>query len=454
MTRKSRQRDHSIRCSHRRDLLSALKLGFSKSVFAALLPRADVRWTPLHLALAAVLMSWMPQATLTSRFDAVRTALRQLFPGRRAVGRTYQSFVLMLRRWGPAMLRLLEDHLRTTMRVLLKSRWLMEEAGGWLVFAVDGTKMDLPRVAALEKAFGAAGKAKCHPQALLTSLLHLASGVMWGYRVGPADASERGHLRFMLSLLPIGSMLVADAGFVGYELLKALAGAPGSERFFLIRAGSNVRLLHDLGWAVERRGRTYYLWPDTQRRAGCEPLRLRLIKLTGDNGKSMHLLTNVYNHQRLSDKQAQAIYHQRWGIEVCYRTLKDTMGRRKMLSRSPVMAALELRWTMIGLWLLQLLNAKALIDAKKDPRRMSVARALEVTHALLREPNRRLRRGDGLLPRLRRAVQDDYQRKSSKQARDWPHKKRTKPPGEPKLHQATPEQIAQAKGFEANFGYL
>ena len=47
-------------------------------------------------------------------------------------------------------------------------------------------------------------------------------------------------------------------------------------------------------------------------------------------GRCMHLLTNVLDKMLLSDEQAEAIYRNRRGIELVYRPLKQTMGRRRM----------------------------------------------------------------------------------------------------------------------------
>jgi hypothetical protein len=69
---------------------------------------------------------------------------------------------------------------------------------------------------------GCAGKKKTGPQLFLTTLWHMGTGLPWDYRIGPGTASERHHLRDMLADLPAKAMVVADAGFTGYELLRAI----------------------------------------------------------------------------------------------------------------------------------------------------------------------------------------------------------------------------------------
>ncbi len=55
----------------------------------------------------------------------------------------------------------------------------------------------------------------------------------------------------MLTALPAGASVVADAGFVGYETWAAVLSGG---RHLLVRVGANVRLLRGLGYARERDG--------------------------------------------------------------------------------------------------------------------------------------------------------------------------------------------------------
>ena len=57
-------------------------------------------------------------------------------------------------------------------RALLASR-------GWVAVAVDGSRIDLPRAEANERAFGCAGKKKTNPQAWITTLWHIGLGLPW-----------------------------------------------------------------------------------------------------------------------------------------------------------------------------------------------------------------------------------------------------------------------------------
>ena len=49
----------------------------------------------------------------------------------------------------------------------------------------------------------------------------------------------------------------------------------------------------------------------------------------------MWLLTNVLDEQQLTAEQAVQLYQIRWGVELQFRTIKQTFGRRKLRSRCP-----------------------------------------------------------------------------------------------------------------------
>ena len=160
----------------------------------------------------------------------------------------------------------------------------------------------------------------------------------------------------MIPLLPEKALLVADAGFVGYDLLKALLDAG---RDFLIRVGANVRLLRKLGHAKEHGG-TVYLWPDEKREKDEPPLvppLVRRVKGRGARRRCVYLLTSVTNRRVMSDSEAGRIYKLRRAVEVMYRSLKQAMRLRKVLSASPERAGLELDWAVMSMWVPGLLCA-------------------------------------------------------------------------------------------------
>ncbi len=289
---------------------------------------------------------------------------------------------------------------------------------------------------------GRAGRKGTGPQLWVTLLVHLPTGLVWDWRQGPGTSSERAHLREMIPALPARSLVITDAGFVGYEGMREM---DGTGQPFLMRCGGNVELLlEDKSVIVKlersRTGTRVYLWPQDKQRQGAGPLALRLIVLKRKNQK-VYLLTNVASTTALPKWMAGELYAARWGVEVTYRHLKQTMDRRKLLSKSPDNATMELAANLVALFML-VLHGMAVLGPQCD--RWSVAVALDV----LREAMEGLCWGADwrdFCRRLAAALRDNYQRTSRKRARDWPHKKTDKPPGPPRFRRLRPAERIRLK---------
>ena len=410
-------------------------------------PNGKVCWTPRLLVMGAILMSWDKAQTLKDRFESMRQALVQMYPGRKRPGGTYEGFVAALAGASGRMLDQICLCLRQAVQEVAGDYW---EYAGWVLFGADGSKVECPMTEANEDGFGCAGKKKATPQQFITTLYHLSTGLVWAWKRGPARSSERGHLLDMLCWLPKRAMLLADAGFTGYQLLKTLMQQGHG---FIIRVGSNVRLLTKLGYAMREYEGIVYLWPQNKqglkdkkgrwRGPTQDPLVLRLIVLQGGR-QPVYLLTNVLDKAMLPDQLAGKMYRLRWGIELHYRSLKQTLSRRKLLSDCPRHAEVELDWCVVGLWLLGLMSVSQIIESGQCPHCWSVASALRVVRRGMCWGNGRCRRGR-LQAELRAAVKDKYQRHGSKKARHWPHKKTEKPPGAPKIRVANELEVQQAQ---------
>lgn len=433
------------------------------TVFASVPGRKLATWKPRMLAAAALVWATSELKTLQERFVQARKLIQKVFRWQPAPGVSSQGFLKMLGKWQPELLGAVVPHLREHMQAELPAQW---ETGGYVVFAADGSRVALARSESLEAAFApqpqrrratartqsaggrrtakhqavaARHKKATSPQLWLTLLWHVGSGLPWAWRTGPSGASERAHLVAMLPELPAHALLVADAGFVGYELWQTLLTAG---HHFVIRVGANVHLLRQLGWTREH-AQVVYLWPDQAVRKHQPPVVLRLV-VVHDGKQPVYLVTDLPK-SRLSDRQVATIYGARWGVEVFFRTFKQTFGCRKLRSRSARNAQLELEWALVGLWCLCLLGRRELSESGQDPARLSPAAALHAFQHTLREYRVRPDTPtETLWVQLRRARLDDYQRRTAKTSRAYPRKKHRTPIGIPQMTRATPHQIAQA----------
>lgn len=380
-------------------------------------------------------MAWERSPTITERFFWARDVVDPR--SGRETGKTYQGFMKALRRGSDRLLPRVQRYLRAAVRRTAGRRWWMRR--GWVAMTVDGTKIDAPRTVANERVLGAVGKDKSHPQMLLTTIRHAGTGLAWDWRVGPVRSSEQSHLREMIDDLPRESLVIADALYVGFDLLSRLHE---SGRSFLVRVGANVRLLRTLEAREEKD--TVYLWPACWRKDR-PPLALRLIRIRRGK-RTMFLVTNVRDRGRLSHEDAVFFYEMRWGAEIFFRSAKQTLERRLMRCAAPEQAMLELHGTMIGMVLLGLMSATGIISRGKDPLSWSVAAALKVVRRATGRPGTM---AASLIHELGACIKDDHQRRHPKTTRTWARKKTESPPGHPALRQATLAERSKARSLRS-----
>ena len=461
--------------SHLQTLNRSLAWWLDDCDLSSIVLRDDCSWCPRSLVSAALLWALGDERNITDRFGSARKIIARLFPRQEPAG-SYQAFVKLLRKWTVTLL--------AALMICFRQRMQQDEAGRFLtadfaVFAVDGSRVELPRTASNQQAYCAKkrkkaasgkrsgqhkarngrknGKGKTsrnrrrrsprgrsaqqkldNPNVWLTTMWHVGTGLPWDWRIGPSNSSERDHFRQMIDDLPSAALVTADAGFVGYEYWKTLIEGG---RHFVIRVGTSVKLLKQLGYARES-SQTVSLWPDKAASRRQPPLTLRLVVV--HNGKYPVYLVTDLPQSHLSDKQVCEIYKARWGVEVFYRSFKQTFDRRQLRSHAAANVPVELHWSLAGLWAACLFGKHHLQSAGNEPARLSVAKVLKALRTPLREYKSRPDPGEDLGSMLELAVMDDYQR-TDKTSRNYPCKRQKEPPaGKPKLTNATHKQKAKA----------
>ncbi len=280
-------------------------------------------------------------------------------------------------------------------------------------------------------------------------LRHMALRLPWMWRLGPSNSSERAHVIEMLQAgnFPLNTLFCGDAGFVGYPLWAEILERGGQ---FLIRVGANVSLLAESAdFRLLRKG-LVLCWPKALMKSNHRPLRLRLVKVRIGR-LQVCLLTSVLNPADLPVPQLIQFYKMRWGIEVEFRGLKQTLERAKLRSRNDQRLLVELDWSIMAMAMAELFALKEQLAEKTptadrhrpppDPAKRSLAKTIRALRNCLRnlndvpEPERDLR------TLLAVAVTDNYHRKAAKRARYRPPNPDKKPLGEPKLRKLyTPEK--------------
>lgn len=376
--------------SHRQSLAQAIQIWFPSPFFARWPLRAGLLWKPQRLLWMLLFLAFSAEQTLTERFRAALELLQGLFP-RRRLGRTYTGFTEAAARFAEPLLPAVARHLRQQLRASAGRHWTRQ---GWCASAADGSRVECPRAAANEAALGCAGKERTAPQLYSTTLWHMGTGLLWDYRTGPGTASERRHLEAVLPDSPADAPVVADAGFTGYEFYRRFREGGHS---FLLRVGANVRLPQQSGYAVREGPDAVYLWPEKHSRRPPSVPRLIVVPTAK---QPIYSPTDVLDAEALPAASAAVLYQMRWGVEVFYRSCKQTPARRTPSSRAPAQAESELKGVALGLRLLGPMSVSAPIGTGRDPLSRSVAQARRQVRQMMRQARGTGRCRQSLIERL------------------------------------------------------
>lgn len=462
---KSKQRSLQTRVQNKTLVLELLDWFVSQGeLFAQDEFHGNTQWDAEQLAAQALIWSWQEAKYVTDAFEHTQEICEQL--GWTKTARSYTSFMNALHRYDHVFAPRLRERFQT----------LAAEAGGrffrtgrWVLMGFDGSRATAPRTVSNEQAFCAPnyghgrrakyGKKKScglrrrrnkqnpayppEPQAWVTMMWHMGLRLPWTWRLGPSHSSERDHVKAMLAEeeFPDDTLFCGDAGFSGYPLWSAILATGGH---FVVRVGGNVKLLSEQA-DVKELGRGLVLcWPKGQMESGKPPLRLRLVRV--QVGKTtMWLLTSVLDPKQLTHKQLIRVYKMRWGLEVEFRGLKQTIDKHKLRCRNSARLLVELDWSLRGMAVAELLALREQIAATQDdeaaadydPHDLSLANTMRALRKVLRHLTRPCYRAEGLFAELSQATVQRYRNQTDKRARYRPPNPDKKPLGDPIVRKLT-----------------
>lgn len=451
------------------------------TIFAKVRFHGNVSWVASSLVVLALCWSWSDARYVTDAFTDAAGWCQSLLGSLPLT--TYQGFMGALARWTPHMMPILVGVLQQRMAEIGGAFYRVH---GWVPIAFDGSRSSAPRTKSNEVEFcapnyGQGPTAKYRkkkskgmrrtkneknpgqpqePQAWITMMWHMGLRLPWDWRLGPSNASERDHVIEMVEQahFPAATLLCGDAGFVGYRLWSCFQRAGVS---FLVRVGGNVKLLTEQAhckFANLGKERSVLCWPKDAFRANHPALRLRLIRVRV--GKTlMWLLTNVLDPRELTQKMMARFYELRWGVEVEFRGLKQTLERARLRCRNGRRLLAELSWSIMAMAVAELLALKEQLENRRankktkkrpryDPRQRSLANTIRAIRGCLRNLRERPEVGKDLTSLLRKAVTDAYQRKRSKKSRYRPLNPDKKPLGDPEIRRLCPEESTKLKRME------
>jgi len=382
------------------------------------------RWSIQPVLLTLLAMTWCTGDSQPERFETAKAFCIALRPKRARPGRTIQGFQRALSKTPLKVLRSVARGVRQKLTQVLGS---ILTISGFIPLGCDGSRLACPRVPELEQRMGQATHANALPQVWITALVHLSTGLLWSWRIGKGDASERHHLQHLMSTLPKNALVVTDAGYQSFRLaLHVLQGGVD----FLVRASAQTVLYTaDAGVLEHWIEGVVYWWTKEAQREGLPALRLRLLRVRG--GKhDVWLLTSVLDPERLPHALAARFYKMRWENEGFFRTYKRTLGKVKLQSRTVALVHREVEGSLLAVQLLLAQGAFALAvlankTAVSSPRQV----LLEIRYEIMTSLGPRQRRT--YLARLANATRERRRRLTAKVAREWPGRKEHKPPKAP-----------------------
>lgn len=456
------RRERAVQKTNKEYLTASLNWLLSDgSIFSQMRLHGNTKWLPKSLVCLAVFWAWSEARHLTDAYTEAAACCQGLF--QTIVPGTYQGFMGALTRWTPTLMAILWPVLQTRMAEIGGKFWRVH---GWVPIAFDGSRAAAPRTEVNERAFCAPnyGKGKTakyrkkkskgmrrkkneknkpqpqEPQAWITLLWHVGLRLPWTWRLGPSNSSERAHVMEMIrpGKFPKNTLFCGDAGFVGFPLWSHIVQSGGH---FLVRVGANVSLLRESADYELVKNGLVLCWPQAMQ-AKQPPLRLRLVKVR--LGKTAaYLLTSVLDSKRLTVPQMVTLYKMRWGIEVEFRGLKQTLDRAKLRCRNDRRLLAELDWSIMAMAVAELFALREQLAKKPqtaDPRRRSLANTVRALRGCLRALDAVPIAGADLPTLLREAVTDSYDRKKPKRARYRPPNPDKKPLGAPKVRKITAQE--------------
>ena len=197
-------------------------------------------------------------------------------------------------------------------------RWLWR---GHRVFAVDGSKIHLPRRLRRDR-YRCPSDRSHYPQGLLSSLFQLRARLPFDLDLS-CHENERRAARDHLRALRPGDVVVCDRGYYSFALLHACARR-GLHPVFRLQANASG-LVRDF-IPSDDADRTVPVEPtqtapQQQPDAVLQPVPARFVNYTA-GGNDYTLATTLLDRKRYSRHALADLYHARWGVEEHYKLVK------------------------------------------------------------------------------------------------------------------------------------
>ena len=210
---------------------------------------------------------------------------------------------------------------------------------GMSVFAIDGSKYDLPATPKLREEFdpksGLENKGKGHyPQCLVSTAYDVFRRIPIARTVIGYDNCERTQAQLLIPHIPPDGLLIFDRGYPSFDMFdflnKKYLGfylfrSPASQTFGAV--GRFIKSKKQEG-IITLNPTNSFIDKDQENRQERKntTLTLRVIRLKSHDGKLSVILTNLMDMKKYSRKEIIALYFRRWEVESYYRDEKTFLN--------------------------------------------------------------------------------------------------------------------------------
>ena len=219
-----------------------------------------------------------------------------------------------------ARAKLNPDAFRALDKIVRESFYKEESHYSWDKYhirVVDGSTIVLPQHESIVKEFGTHnfGPNADSPRSLarISLLYDPLNGITIDGQIGGYSTSEKALCNAHLEHVKAGDLLIFDRFYAGFDLMRKLYGLK-ADFLFRMKEGwwKKVREFEQQGdddqvVEFETKGRK---------------LKARLIKAKLEDGQQQIFCTSVMS-KKFSPQDFSDLYHNRWGVEETYKTLKN-----------------------------------------------------------------------------------------------------------------------------------
>lgn len=254
---------------------------------------------------------------------------------------------------------------------------------------VDGTTVTMPDTEENQARYPQHGVQKPglgFPIARLVALVSLGCGVVLNWAMGPCKGKQTGEdalLRLLYGSLVKGDMVLADCYHCSYFTVAMLylmgvdvLTRQHARRVTDFRRGQRLgKRDHLVVW--KRPARPPWMEPEVYARIP-EELVLREAKVA-----QWVLVSTLIDAVQVSKAELNALYLQRWHIELDLRAIKTVMGMEILRCKSPQMVQKEVGAFFLAYNLIRAAMAQAAACAKLLPRQLSFCAAKRMINGFL-----------------------------------------------------------------------